>query len=174
MKALFLDRDGVINVENPYGYILHQEDFRFMPKVPEALSRLSTFFDLILVVTNQRCVGKGLISAEDLEAMHDKMVEDLARYGVSIDKVYYAPALESDDYFRKPNIGMGKQALKDFPEINIKESVMVGNNISDMEFAKRLGLKTVFVYTTSPKWDILPSVVDEQYADLWEFAQHFG
>lgn len=173
MKALFLDRDGVINVENPNGYILRQEDFEFMSQVPEALALLQTQFDLMLVVTNQRCVGRKLISIEDLESMHSWMVGKLAQSNVRIDRVYYAPALDSDDFYRKPNPGMGLQALKDFPEIDVKNSFMVGNNLSDMEFGRKLGLTNIFLHTTSPAFATLPDLVDQQYAGLWEFAQHF-
>lgn len=173
MKALFLDRDGVINVENPNGYILRQEDFEFMPRVPEALNLLTAHFDLMLIVTNQRCVGRKLISTEALEAMHTWMVETLAQSAVHIEKVYYAPALETDNFFRKPNPGMGLKALEDFPKIEVNKSYMVGNNLSDMEFGRKLGLHNVFLHTTSPAFDILPEIVDEQHAGLWEFAQRF-
>ena len=65
-----------------------------------------------------------------------------------IDEIYYAPDLESDAHHRKPNTGMGLQAKQDFPSIDFSKSVMVGNNFSDMDFGKRLGMKTVFVETT--------------------------
>lgn len=171
MKALFLDRDGVINVENEGGYILRQEDFEFLPGVPEALAILREHFDLFLVVTNQRCVGRKLISVEDLEAIHHRMVREIEGQGGRIDRVYYAPASERDDLYRKPNTGMGEQALKDFPGIDLSRSVIVGNNLSDMQFGKSLGLHTVFLSTTSGMYTLPHDLIDRQFSSLLAYAQ---
>lgn len=170
MKALFLDRDGVINVENEGGYILRQEDFEFLPGVPEAMAILRKHFDLFLVVTNQRCVGRKLIAVEDLEAMHHHMVREIEGQGGKIDRVYYAPALDRDDPYRKPNTGMGRQALKDFPKIDLSRSAIVGNNLSDMQFGKSLGLQTVFLSTTSEAYTLPHDLIDRQFPSLLEYA----
>lgn len=87
MKVLFLDRDGVINIENEGSYILNLADFKFYEGVLGSLAELKNHFDKIIVVTNQRCVGKGLLSISELQVIHDfmmerieKMVEKLTRY----------------------------------------------------------------------------------------------
>lgn len=171
MRALFLDRDGVLNFENLGGYILSIDAFELMPGVTNAMRMLREHFDLFIVVTNQRCVGRGLITVQALEEMQRHMTELIAREGGHIDRIYYAPALDSDDHFRKPNIGMGEQALKDFPHIELDRSYIVGNNLSDMQFGKSLGLKTVFVTSTSPPYELPHDLIDLQFDSLLSFAE---
>lgn len=170
MKTLFLDRDGVINVENENGYILDQQDFVFMDGVLEAMSIFKKHFDLIVVATNQRCVGKGMITIKDLSAMHLQMQETIAANDGRIDEVFFAPALESGDFDRKPNIGMAQQAKAQFPAIVFEQSVMVGNNLSDMQFGKTMDMQTVFLSTTSAPYTLPHTLIDKQYARLLDYA----
>src|SRR5271170_3828020 len=91
--TLFLDRDGVINRENPVGYILNRREFVFNDGVPEAIQLLSEKFALIIVVANQKGVGKGLMTEEDLLDIHDKMQQVIQEAGGRIDKIYYNTSL---------------------------------------------------------------------------------
>lgn len=168
--TLFLDRDGVINCENPVGYILTSREFVLYDSVPFAIQFLSAVFDLIIVATNQRGVGKGLMSVEDLEEIHLKMIEVVQQAGGRIDKVYYNTSIVDDDPFRKPNPGMALQALRDFPRIDLKKSLMVGNTLSDMEFGRNAGMHTVFLKTTLPDLPLPNPNIDLVFNDLADFA----
>ena len=144
-KTLFIDRDGVINKHRPDDYVKCWDEFEFLPGVLDALALLSSFFDRIIVVTNQRGVGKGLMSESELLDIHQRMVSEINHLGGRIDRIYYCIDTNNDSPNRKPNSGMALQAQKDFPEINFLESVMIGDSKSDMEFGERLGMKTVLI-----------------------------
>lgn len=149
--TLFLDRDGVINFEKENDYIRNAGEFLFYPGVTEALKKLNPLFHKIIVVTNQRGIGKGLMTHDDLEKIHELMSKTIHEQGGRIDGIYYAPELESDAHNRKPNTGMALQAKKDHPTIDFTKSIMVGNNLSDMEFGKKSGMSTVYLRTTKPQ-----------------------
>jgi len=147
VKTLFLDRDGVINKKIENDYVRNWEQFEFLPNVIEALKILNSLFDRIIIVTNQRGIGRGLITEKDLEDIHRKMVSVLKKEGIKIDKVYYCPHdYEKEECnCRKPKIGMALQAKKDFPDIDFKNSIMVGDSISDIKFGKRVGMKSFLI-----------------------------
>jgi len=151
--SLFLDRDGVINVERNNDYVYNPSQFKFDTDVLETLKICNSLFARILVVTNQRGIGRGLMSHQNLSDVHNYMLEKIASQKGRIDKIYYAPDINDDAVNRKPNIGMALQAKEDFPTINFSKSIMVGNNLSDMEFGKRMNMKTVFVNTTQEQSD---------------------
>lgn len=167
--TLFLDRDGVINKEIPNYYVLSWKEFVFEDGVLEALSRLKTIFGRILIVTNQRGVGKGLMTESDLNEIHFRMLSVIHAHGGRIDKVYSCTDLDSDSPCRKPNPGMAYEAKRDFPEIDFSRSVMVGNHLRDMEFGRRLGMHTVWIASTEP--DPGPEWADEAYPSLWAWTQ---
>ena len=169
--TLFLDRDGVINVEKDQDYIRHASEFVFYPGVAEHFHLLNKIFSLIVVVTNQRGIGKGLMTVEDLHGIHTHLQSELNFYHGKIHQFYFAPDLENDAIDRKPNIGMGLKAKQEFPQIDFTKSVMVGNNISDMEFGKNLGMKTVYLNTTKPRHEGHTSI-DLMFTNLVEFIQH--
>ena len=170
-KALFLDRDGVINEEKDGSYIFTKEEFHFYDGALAAIVQLKKCFDYIFVVTNQRGIGRKLMTVADLNLIHDFLIEQVKNAGGKIDKIYFAPGMDNDHPLRKPNTGMGLAAQQDFPDIDFSESVMVGNNLSDMKFGKSLTMKTVFLHTTKDKI-LLPHVlVDEQYESLAAFAE---
>src|SRR5258708_15767421 len=91
-RAAFLDRDGVINRKPPEGqYVTRWEEMEFLPGVPEAISLLTHAGFYVLTVSNQRCVAKGLLTASQLESIHNRMCQELAAAGAVITKVYYSP-----------------------------------------------------------------------------------
>lgn len=103
-------------------------------------------FQRIVVVTNQQGIGKGKMTESQLHQVHDYLLHHVVKAKGLIDKIYYCPTLKTEEPLcRKPNTGMGLQAQSDFPEIDFKKSIIVGDSISDMEFGKRLGMKTVFI-----------------------------
>lgn len=168
--TLFLDRDGVINPEKHGDYIRHVDEFQFYEGVKENFHVLNKQFGKVLVVTNQRGIGKGLMTIDDLHDIHSYMNEELRKYDAHIDSFYFAPELENDSPNRKPNTGMGLQAKEQYPHIDFKKSIMVGNNLSDMEFGKKLGMKTVYVETTK-EMQAKSDLIDQKLIDFLSFIE---
>lgn len=169
---MFLDRDGVINVRLIDDYVKNREAFVFLPNVRESCAVFSDFFDRIFVVTNQQGVGKGLMSMEQVNDIHQFMVEEIEKVGGRIDQVYVAPYLQSDNnIMRKPSPGMALKAKKEFSEVQFKQSVMVGDSISDMQFGKRLGMVTIFLGNDVNQCRDNNELIDYSFSDLWSFAQ---
>jgi len=144
--TLFLDRDGVINRKLEDDYVKHWVEFEFLEGVHAALKKLKDVFGTIVIVTNQQCIGKGIIRTEDLELIHQNMLYEINYLGGRIDQVYYSPYLSSENHpTRKPAPGMALQAQKDRPHIDFSKSLMVGDSLSDMEFGRNAGMRTVYI-----------------------------
>ncbi|MCB9015478.1 MAG: HAD-IIIA family hydrolase [Lentimicrobiaceae bacterium] len=170
--TLFLDRDGVINERIPDDYVKSKELFHFIDGTLEAIKIFSALFQKIVVVTNQQGVGKGLMTIDELNEIHIHMLQAVEHAGGVIHKVYFSPYLKSEKHFtRKPSIGMGLLAKKDFKEISFKKSVMVGDSFGDILFGKRLGMKTVFIGSAEMARKF-PKLVDFVYPDLITFAKN--
>ena len=169
--TLFLDRDGVINHEKEESYIFHYGEFLFYEGVKEALNTMAGIFGRIVIVTNQRGVGKGLMTKQDLADIHQDMKKDIEEAGGRVDGIYYCDSLSDEHPHRKPNPGMAFAAKRDIPEIDLHRSVMVGNNISDMAFGKNAGMYTVFLRTTSPDQALPHPLIDLSFNSLYDFAK---
>ena len=168
--TLFLDRDGVINSRLPGDYVKTPEQFIFLDGVPEAFRTFSSLFGHIIIVTNQQGIGKGVMTISQLDLIHEKMVNELIRNGGRVDRIFFAPALATDcSFLRKPSVGMGLMARKQFKEIVFKKSIMAGDSVSDMIFGKRLGMKTVMIGDRKSARQ-RPELVDFVYPDLLTFA----
>ncbi len=150
-RALFLDRDGVINRRIPGDYVRNLSQFELLPGAGEAIVRLGNVFGRVIVVTNQQGIGKGLMSVADVAEIHDFLTQKVDEAGGRLDKIYCCPSLASDnDPDRKPGIGMGLRAKRDFPEIDFARSLMIGDSISDMKFAEKLGMPFIFITGENP------------------------
>lgn len=169
--TLFLDRDGVINKDKPGSYIFNAGEFHFYPGVLNAFKLFAEKFGRIIVVTNQRGIGKGLMTEADLSSIHSKMLGAINSEGVHIDAIYYCTSLSNTAFERKPNPGMAVRAKNDFPDIDFNKSIMVGNNISDMLFGKNAGMYTVFVKTTNPGQTFPHPDTDLNFDTLPDFAK---
>lgn len=143
--TLFLDRDGVIDVELESDYVKKPEEMIFIPGALEAIARLQPLFARTLVVTNQRGVAKGVMTLEDLERVHAHMLAQIEAAGGHIDKIYFSTGMDESDPRRKPNNGMFLDAQEDFPMIDPQRSLMVGDKPTDMDFAANCGLPGVLV-----------------------------
>ncbi len=166
--SLFLDRDGVINKRLENDYVKTLDEFEFIEGVPEALKLLPELFGKIIVVTNQQGIGKGLYSENDLDIIHHYMADEIEKHEGRIDKVYFSPHLAADKHdWRKPGIGMALQAKEDFPEIDFTKSVIVGDSLSDMQFGRNAGMKTVYINSTKIK----DEKIDFCFTSLQEFAK---
>ena len=145
-SALFLDRDGVINRQIVGDYVRNISQFEWLPGAVDAIVKTGTLFRYVIVVTNQQGIGKGLMSVAEVTEIHDYIIREVRESGGRLDKIYCCPSLDSDnDPNRKPGTGMGMQAKQDFPEIEFNRSLMVGDSLSDMQFAERLGMQRIFV-----------------------------
>ncbi len=171
--TLFLDRDGVINHEKKEDYILNWKEFRFYEGVEQALSVFAKIFGTIVMVTNQRGVGKGLMTLEDLGDIHNNMLTQITGGLGRIDKIYHCSSLDNDCYERKPNPGMAYLAQKDFPQINFSKSIMIGNKLSDMKFGRNSGMFTIFLATTNPETLYPHPDIDLRFNNLAEVATKF-
>ena len=166
--ALFLDRDGVINRKIDGGYVTNVEEFEFLPNVLEALSILAKKFTHIFIVTNQQGIGKGIYNTNDLQKIHTYMLNKITQNNGRIDKIYVAPNLKSDHHInRKPQPGMAWQAQKDYPNIDFKRAIMVGDSLSDMQFGRNAGMTTAFL-THDISCDYPEA--DYVFKDLYDFS----
>jgi histidinol-phosphate phosphatase family protein len=168
--TLFLDRDGVINHEKEMAYVYRYSEFVFYDRVRDALKILSSYFGKIILVTNQRGVGRGLMSEDDLVQIHLQMLQDVEISGGRIDEIFYCTANDNEHPNRKPNPGMAYLAQKKFPLIDFQKSIIVGNNLSDMLFGRNAGMFTIHVRTTHPDITLPHDLIDLSFADLFEFA----
>lgn len=142
-ETVFLDRDGVINRQIVGDYVRKWEDFEFLPGVFDFFRRVAG--RRVLVVTNQRGVGRGLMSEDDLRDIHGRMVAGIEAHGGKVDGIYYCISADPDDPCRKPGIGMFLQAKKDWPDIDPRTSVMVGDSDVDRDFAAACGMDFIRV-----------------------------
>lgn len=169
--TLFLDRDGVINYEKHKDYIHTWDEFYFYEGVKEAIAVFSKKFKYVIVVTNQRGIGKGITRTEDVELIHKNMKAEIEKKGGRIDAVYFCPDLDESSPNRKPNPGMGLQAVSDLPGIDLSKAIMIGNTLSDMQFGRNIGVKTIFLPTTRPEVDLHDERIDAVYDSLISFAR---
>ena len=168
--TLFLDRDGIINTDVINDYIKSWDEFIFTEGCLEALKMLSPLFQRIIIVSNQRGVGRGLMTQKDLDLITENMLLKIEEAGGRIDKAYFCTTTDNADINRKPNRGMALQAQQDFPEIDFTKSMMVGNMESDMWFGRNIGAYTVYI-PTREDGDPDPSTVDAAYKNLLAFAK---
>lgn len=168
--TLFLDRDGVLNFEKNEDYIRNWTEFEFYPDTLKAIPLLNQCFATLVVVTNQKGIGKGLMTANDLTNIHTPMLQAIEAAGGFINKIYYCPDLADDSPNRKPQPGMAFQAQADFPSINFSKSIMVGNRMSDMKFGRNASMHTVFLATTHPETPFPNEYIDLRFNSLFEFA----
>ena len=169
--TLFLDRDGVINEEKHQAYVNHLDEFVFYPKAEAAIAMLSPMFYKTIVITNQKGVGRGITIIDELTRIHQHMVSEVEKAGGNIHHIYYCPDLENDSPNRKPNPGMALQAKQDNPEIDLSNSIMIGNNASDMYFGRNAGIGiNILLTTTQPLNVVDPAIYDFHFSSLYEAA----
>ena len=144
--TLFLDRDGVINKKLEGDYVKSTDEFEFLPYALEAIKLFSSRFHKVVIVTNQQGVSKCLMTENDLHKVHQHLLQKVQNFGGRIDAIYHAPQLaEENSIMRKPNIGMALQAKEEFPSIDFKKSIMVGDSISEMDFAQNTNMFAVLI-----------------------------
>jgi D-glycero-D-manno-heptose 1,7-bisphosphate phosphatase len=139
IKALFLDRDGVINKD--YGYVYKIENFKFTDYIFDLIKLFQKKDYLIFIVTNQSGIGRGYYSLNDFLMLTDFMLEQFNKNGIKIEQVKYCPhSPKSNCNCRKPKTGMIDSILKEY-NINLEKSWLFGDKQSDMDLAKNVKIK---------------------------------
>ena len=149
-KAVFLDRDGTINIEKNY---LHKiDEFEYLPGAVEGLKRIYDKGYLLIIVTNQSGIARGYYSEEDFYRLNEWMISDLDTKGIKISKVYYCPhhpnasvaRYRCDCNCRKPKTGMFWQAQKEF-NIDFSESYAIGDKLRDLSICSETAVKGILI-----------------------------
>ena len=144
--SLFLDRDGVINVRLVDDYVKNIEEFRFLSGVVEAISKFSQVFGRVFIITNQQGIAKNLMTEQDLNIIHNHMLEQIRQAGGKIDAIYFCPHFKDEGCdCRKPKIGSALKAQQDFPEVDFNRSIMVGDTSTDMKFGENAGMHNILL-----------------------------
>ncbi|MFX1419057.1 MAG: D-glycero-beta-D-manno-heptose 1,7-bisphosphate 7-phosphatase [Promethearchaeota archaeon] len=172
-KAVFLDRDGVINKE--VSYLSDPKNFKFIKGSIDALKILKRKGFLLIIITNQAGIARGIFTEKILEVIHNKMLKTLKHNDVQIDNIYYCP--HHPDFTgpcncRKPHPGMILEAQLNF-NIDLNNSYMVGDTLNDIETGKAANCKTVLVltgYGKKEKKKISSIIPDMIFKNLKEFA----
>lgn len=143
-RAVFLDRDGVINRKAPEGqYVTRWEEMEFLPGVHEAVRLFNQAGLSVVVVSNQRCVAKGLITTDELDSLHSRMGGEFEAAGARLDAIYYCPHdYEPPCACRKPQPGMLLVAAREH-EIELTRSWMIGDSGHDVEAGRAAGCRTI-------------------------------
>lgn len=140
-----LDRDGVINVDL-WDYCYRVEDFRPIPGSLEAIARLKQAGYSVVIITNQSGVGQGLYTEDDINLVHDYMLDLLKQEGCpAIDDIFYS--INKNDFYSKPNVGLFRQCEKKHLDIQFNRGYFVGDKITDMQAAQNVGAKPILVRT---------------------------
>jgi D-glycero-D-manno-heptose 1,7-bisphosphate phosphatase len=168
-RAVFLDRDGVI-VEQTEGYVNRPEDLVFVPRAAEAIARLNACGLPVVVATNQAGVAKGFLTLATLDAIHDRLREQLAARGARLDAIYACPHVPEatipefahDCDCRKPGTGMLDQAARELG-LDLEISYLVGDMTADLLAGKRAGCRTILVKTgfggSDGRYEVEPDLV---------------
>lgn len=169
--TLFLDRDGVINKELRDDYVTRWDEFIFEEGALSALVKLSAIFGRIIIVTNQRGIGIQKMTEADLKSIHELMQKEIENAGGRVDAIFFAPSENRSDIRRKPNPTMAFEAQQDFPEIDLLKSIIVGNSISDMEFGRNAGMKTIFIDEKKKFGGVKTPFMDEMSNSLYDWTK---
>jgi D-glycero-D-manno-heptose 1,7-bisphosphate phosphatase len=172
--TLFLDRDGVINDRIVDGYVMDPKDLVLTPNLIQALKVFTQYFDIILVVSNQQCVGKGLCTIETIENVHAALNDILLKEKILISEFLVCPHKASDNCnCRKPKSGLALRAQSKYPTIDFLKSIMVGDMLSDLKFGKNLGMTTIYVGDQNvPNFNEIQQYADYIFDNLYQFAKN--
>lgn len=154
-KAIFLDRDGVINKSNSY-YTFKKEEFVFNEGVIATLKKFCENGFLLFVITNQSGVAKSLYSNDDVDAVHQIMIEELAKHNITITEVYHCPHHPDAGkcLCRKPDSLLLEKAIARF-EIDCSQSWFIGDRQRDIDAAQKAGIKGILVEENSDMGNVI-------------------
>jgi histidinol-phosphate phosphatase family protein len=142
--AVFIDRDGVINVNRP-DYVKTVDELVLLPDALNALARLRESGLRSIVISNQAGVGRGLISPRELQRINDRLLGEISAHGGCITRIYYCTHRKEENCScRKPEIGLLLRAKEEL-DIDLHRSYLIGDALSDIESGKRAGCRTILV-----------------------------
>lgn len=175
MRAVFLDRDGVINkYPGDTKYVNNWKEFRFLPRAKKAIAKLHQNKFKMFIISNQAGIGKGLFSQKSLDTITKNMLGAIEKSKGKIDAVYYCTHRQEENCFcRKPKAGLLDMAKKDYL-INITNSFFIGDTIRDIYTAKAAGCKSILVLSGKEKlsnrknWEAQPDFI---FKDLYQAAE---
>ena len=143
-KAIFLDRDGVINIERK-DYVKSIKEFVLIDGIFEAIKSINDKGYLVIIITNQSVINRKIINEKDLEKIHSHLLKQAKRQNVKIDGIYFCPHRPDENCeCRKPKPGMILKAAQEF-QIDLKKSVMIGDSDTDMKAAQQAGCDGILV-----------------------------
>lgn len=159
-KAVFLDRDGVINKKPPeQDYVKKWDEFFMLSDVENAIKKIKNAGYLVIVITNQRGVARGLMTEETVNGIHESINRELARFGTSIDAFYWCKHNYDDKCdCRKPAPGLILKAAKDL-DIDIGKSIFIGDTKTDEECGKNAGIKTYIMPTDGSLLEAIENIL---------------
>lgn len=144
MFTVFLDRDGVIN-RNRADYVIRWSEFHFLPGARRAIADLTTAGYRIVIITNQACIGKGMLSRPALDEMHWRMRHEIEQAGGRIAGILYCPHRSDDGCgCRKPEPGLLLRARDEYG-VDLRQAIMVGDSVADMRAAEAAGIPGIMV-----------------------------
>jgi histidinol-phosphate phosphatase family protein len=156
---MFLDRDGVINY-NRNDYVKSWDEFVFIPTAKEALQKINRSEFMLIIITNQSPIGRGIFTTETLDKIHKNMLQELAEAGCIIDAIYFCPHKPDDGCScRKPEPGLILRAAEDFG-IDLSSSWMIGDSDGDIKAGESAGCKTAKVDEEGSLLDIVDRILD--------------
>ena len=152
-KILFLDRDGVINVE-PEGYITDWSDFEFLPDALDTIKRATDEGYRIIIISNQSAIGRGMCSKETIDEIMSNMIETIEAHGGKIKDIFYCPHTPDDMCkCRKPEPDLFFQAAEKY-NIKLTNTWFVGDKLTDVAVAMRVGTRPILIRGGKPVPDI--------------------
>jgi D-glycero-D-manno-heptose 1,7-bisphosphate phosphatase len=177
-RAVFVDRDGTINIDKDY--LTDPDKIEFIENSPEAISLANKLGLKVIVISNQAGVARGLMIIEQVESVNKRLVEMLRSQGAIVDAIYYCPHYPSNGHVcicRKPDIGMLLKAKEEF-DIDLASSFVVGDKWSDVKCGENAGATTSLVMTGYGKIDYQRCIDDRIKIDyladnLYDFIANF-
>ena len=175
-KAVFIDRDGTINIDGPY--LDNPDRFEMYPGVGEGIKKLKDDGFKIIVMTNQSGIARGYFTEEVLMSIHKTMAIKFDAFDVKLDGVYYCPHHPDDNCnCRKPNTGLFENAIEEH-DIDVNQSYMIGDKILDVCAGQKIGVKTILIpeahardefLSTKNEWKCHPDYVADDFVDAVEW-----
>jgi D-glycero-D-manno-heptose 1,7-bisphosphate phosphatase len=180
-KAIFVDRDGTINVD--VHYLNDPDKFEMYPGVQIGVKKLQENGFKIIVITNQSGIARGYFTEEQLSDIHERMKKEFQRFGVTMDGIYYCPHHPDDKCnCRKPNTGLFEKAIIEH-NIDVKKSYMLGDKILDVGAGKKTGVRTILIpephlrqdfLAQKNEWEYHPDFIADDFQDAVEWILNVG
>ena len=162
-KAVFLDRDGVINKERK-DYVKSIKEFQILDNIPEAIKMLKEKGFLVIVITNQSAINRGLVTIEILNEIHNHFQKFLKENNTSIDDFYFCPHRPNENcQCRKPNPGMLIKAAQEH-DIDMNQSFMIGNSLTDVQAAEKAGCKGILINHNQTLLELITDSIKVNFA----------